>query len=85
MKVGVRFVYPSGAWVVVPMEEVAAQEFIGLWRANKVKGKAGVDAEGWAVNLDQCCAIHTVAIEAPPPPVGMLSGVPGNFLGRSGL
>ena len=83
-KSGLRFLFPTGAFVDVVLPTADALELIELWTRGDAKGKVSGSKTSsinkgqsdWSVSLDHCCAIHLVDLPVTPhiPPAGFTGG-----------
>jgi len=83
-KSGLRFLFPTGAFVDVVLPTTDALELIELWTRGDAKGKvsgskpssANKSQADWSVSLDHCCAIHLIDMPSVhhTPPAGFTGG-----------
>ena len=82
LRTGIKFCFPNNTYVLVLMDEVNSKSIITEWSKDRLRGKISDLVMGWAVDLDQCCAIHLQEIETGPAQ-GQFPGA--TFPGRSGI
>jgi len=83
-RAGLRFLFPTGAFVDVVLPTTDALELIELWTRGDAKGRVSGSKPSstnksqadWSVSLDHCCAIHLVDLPVTPhiPPTGFTGG-----------